>query len=204
MNHLLLLSVLLPISAYAMPALNQSAPSLLWATEVHDLMIDLAFPNEDFHCREQMKRGSREVDKMQGSRDAYMHAMRSSEESIELAKQKTWEFIERKYADARRSPTSEIGCTLRGEALHPVMDGTSPAHHGTQEWKPLAHLGQIFEHGGWATRLGNLLPPPINLVIPHSLEDLTYLDDHPEALRETCEIMKTIDRIELELLATTE
>lgn len=170
-----------------------------WSTGVHNLMIELAFPNEDYKCLVQMKRGSRSVDNMQGPNEAYMHAMRGSGESVETAIKKTWEFINRKYADAKREPYSDMGCYLRGQALHPVMDGTSPAHYGTQTWEPLQHRGQLFEHGDWAARLGSFLPPLLTLLIPQSREDLTYLDDHPDALWETIEIMKTLDKIELEI-----
>ena len=102
-----------------------------------------------------IKEGSANVDTMssQFGDTAFLHALRNPGESIEHAKQRACEFIKKKmdvYNALKISPNPRvrmIAYRALGEAIHPVMDSTSPAHAGWKIWDPLHHPGQIDEHG---------------------------------------------------------
>ncbi|MGK5083791.1 hypothetical protein WDW37_10855 [Bdellovibrionota bacterium FG-1] len=169
-----------------------------WATSVHELMIDLAFPSESFLCLARMKQGSREVDGHQGSSEAYMHAMRSSpDQSDAQASTLSWDFIDQHFVNARifARASEAQSCLERGMALHPVMDATSPAHRGNQVWQPFKNPLELFRHGDWVSRLNRFLPIPI----PSSEEDFIYLDDHPWLLTQTAELIRIVDEVEMSL-----
>lgn len=200
---LLLLSIMtLPSTASAMKDGWDEAPAKprpLWATNVHNLMIDVAFPDESPFCLARMYAGSREVDDHQGADDAHMHAMRGPRDPDDRAAlNRTWRFIDLNYAEARnaRFGSAEDACYFRGRALHPIMDATSPAHHGYREWNLLKDPMQIFDHGDWLHHIKRYFPLPLPL--PGSKEDLDYLDDHPELLSDTAAIMRLVDSLEME------
>jgi hypothetical protein len=69
-----------------------------------------------------------------------MHAMRAPGQTVEEAERLMNNFIRQQVADYKRlmaeGKTDEAYFAL-GMAMHPLMDATSPAHEGMQEWKGL-------------------------------------------------------------------
>jgi hypothetical protein len=130
-------------------------PLGLWSTGGHNAIINDEFRNFTPDQIAAIQEGSARVDAMsnQLGDTAYLHAMRSLDESVEHAKQRACEFIKKKmdvYNALKISPNPRvrrIAYQALGEAIHPVMDSTSPAHAGWQVWDPLHHPGQIDEHG---------------------------------------------------------
>jgi len=158
-------------------------------------MLDTAFPNESDTCRLQMYNGSRTADTRpyQAVDYAYMHGMRKKGQSEAEAIGKFWAFIDSKYAEARlleRSGRMDDACFSRGMALHPVMDSTSPAHRGFQEWDPI-DIKAVFQHGDFFRYIEPLVP----LLSDPSVEDMNYIDDHPEALTATADLIRAVDAV---------
>ena len=130
-------------------------PLGLWSTGGHNTIINDEFRNFTPDQIAAIQEGSARVDAMsnQLGDTAYLHAMRSLGESVEHAKQRACEFIKKKmdvYNALKISPNPRvrrIAYQALGEAIHPVMDSTSPTHAGWQVWDPLHHPGQIDEHG---------------------------------------------------------
>lgn len=184
-------------SAHARGRSQRGAPTrVAWATNVHNLMIDVAFSAEDEICRARMAGGSRRIDDHQNSGEAYMHAMKSKSQREKDAIDQMWQFIEEAYDQVKLIEKSDYfaACEVRGMALHPIMDSTSPAHAGFQKWDPIRNPKQIFEHGDWIKVISRYLP--VAFPGPSSKEDIDYIDDHPGVLKATAAIMRTIDEIE--------
>lgn len=178
-----------------------------WSTSVHTDMLEAAFPDVSIPCLTKMIAGSLDVDsvKNQLPDKAFMHAMRGPKEKTEAeGLERTWKYIDRRFAEARNAlaTSEEDSCYERGRALHPVMDSTSPAHHGHQEWSLFGDPRKIFTHGDWAQKLGStvdsLFPVP-GFPGPVSKEDFDYLDDHPQVLTGTVKLMQTVDLIQMTL-----
>ena len=126
---------------------NYTDPSGLWSTAAHNEIIDQAFR----WClsasqRQKLKDASRYVDRAanQDESHAYQHSMRAPNESVEHATTAAASFIANHESSARtRSP---LGCKAGydkisgdalwevGQALHTIMDSTSPSHEGFQIW----------------------------------------------------------------------
>ena len=117
-------------------------PFGLWSKAVHDQIINTRFggglPAEAVAL---IREGSADVDalknQMPWSGRDHEHAMRAPGQSPDDAKRLTCEFIRRNMADFRRMQnTSNWREAYRslGRAIHPIMDSTSPAHRGWQEW----------------------------------------------------------------------
>lgn len=176
--------------------------SLQWAPSVHDGILKRAFaPHSDREllCLLQLQAGSRYVDdEFQEVEFSYMHAMRGPQDkNSEQAAKRTWDYIKQLYADVRRMPDvldPEV-CHLRGRALHAVMDSTSPAHEGYQEWAPLKHPMQIFDHGEFTQDLIAKLGLQGIVTGAHSLENWIYLDDHPQLLERTVQFTRAVDEV---------
>ncbi len=83
------------------------------------------------------------VDTFQGASDSYLHGMRDGttvpEQTVEDAEKKTNDFINEKTTDF----VENGNLFSLGEALHPIMDKTSPSHEGTQSWKGLKSLSAL-------------------------------------------------------------
>ena len=134
---------------------------------------------------------------------AYLHGMRSSaEQTDEEVLGMLQAFVIQTYSLVEKLPRSDLQrCHLRGRALHPIMDMTSPAHRNPhanlsgklEVWHPLKHPSQIFEHGDWASSLSQCLPLPFSEFIPESKEDANFIDDHPEYLRQAAELIRELD-----------
>jgi hypothetical protein len=84
---------------------------------------------------------------------SYMHAMRAPGQTAADAKAKACRFIKDHLAIYNRYKSDPFPRMQRyafqalGEAMHPVIDSTSPVHSGWQVWDPLHNPSQIFEHG---------------------------------------------------------
>jgi RHS repeat-associated protein len=126
---------------------NSTDPSGQWSTDAHNYIIDRALE----HCLskpqlEKLKEASRYVDRLAGQTEAnaYQHGMRAPNQSIEEAKKLADAFIQGHEQKARALAPN--GCkngyqniSLEalweiGQALHTIMDETSPAHEGFQIW----------------------------------------------------------------------
>ena len=188
-----------------------------WAPTVHDAILAEAFrdsPSGHWRCLLEMQRGSRFVDvEYQATRYSYRHAMRGPQDATEAeAAHRTWQYIEDTYAEAnavgRRKGRgnwahSPDACFVRGQALHAVMDSTSPAHAGYAEWRPLRHPMQVFDHGDWSQKILARLGLHGLVRGADSKEDWIYLDTHPWAVRETAALVRAVDDLFGELVGET-
>ena len=166
-------------------------PNGKWSTEAHNELIDRAFSSLNSSQRSAMKKGSARVDSYflgnQRPENSFMHAMSSSILSKSEAEEKMNAFVNyhlnlyrknmesaKSYdaaGDSGRAAIFERDAYFSlGEALHPVMDSTSPAHSGFKEW----HETNFNEHGNF----------------PGSLESKDELLSHPDILNDTIEKMK--------------
>lgn len=187
----------------------ESESAVVWATSVHDRMIDEAFPNEERACRIQMKAGSIFADtfQFQGGGYAHMHAMRTEEQTPQEAEKKMWDHIRSSYSevrehmrkynsDRRRADRKARACFKRGFALHSVMDSTSPSHSGFKVWDPCDVLSAVFDHGNVRENIEDLLG--IGLGVPHSHEDMSALEAHEHLKNDTIAMMRKVDAALLE------
>jgi RHS repeat-associated protein len=117
-----------------------------WAAPVHNKLIDEAFADLPTKYLEEMHGGSAfdDLPQFQTPKYAYMHGMTDATtgQSVEEAQKKMRQFMAGKYAEYRKN--LEQGNTLYaynclGQALHPIMDQTAPAH----SWKPWGGLNYL-------------------------------------------------------------
>lgn len=110
-----------------------------WPTEIHNQIIDRAFPGLSAAQRNQLKQTSAWVDRAAGQTKAHNHehAMRSPGENPVAARQAINENIQNHEQAAQRAQggTPEHASQINngamnefGQALHTVEDRTSPAH----------------------------------------------------------------------------
>lgn len=99
-------------------------------------------------------RGSINVDIDQSMESSYKHNKRAPGQTIEEARNQMNKFIEEKVKEYKtlmsQGKTEEAYFRL-GEAMHPIMDSTSPSHEGFQVWRGLGGLKELVEgaiHGG--------------------------------------------------------
>lgn len=133
---------------------NATDPLGLWSKEAHEAIIRAAFPSLPKQYLDQVMQGSADVDAPANQipfiGDSYQHAMRDKGQSVENAKSKYCQFIQanfREFQLFKDNPNPKIrnrAYRRLGRALHPLMDSTSPAHAGFQEW----HLEDFLSHGG--------------------------------------------------------
>ncbi|MCC7442722.1 MAG: RHS repeat-associated core domain-containing protein [Bdellovibrionales bacterium] len=142
-----------------------------WATEVHHSMLDTAFSNESQATIASMKLGSDVVVGIRHSSGerasmleavkaqlqpgtAYQHAMRDPGQSPKDAAARTQAFVNEKYSQALAVAKTDpqYAAFLRGQALHAVMDSTSPVHRDKDGnptvWEGVNSPRQALEHGG--------------------------------------------------------
>ena len=128
-----------------------------WPEEVHNRIIQVAFSEGKYrlppHLRQAMEMGSVHVDKDQSKEGSYKHAMRAPGQTSQEAERLMNSFIEQKikeYKDLMSQGRTGEAYFRLGEAMHPIMDSTSPSHRGFQEWNdPLSsprHLWNAYEH----------------------------------------------------------
>ena len=151
-------------------------PLGLWSTEVHNHMIDQAFPDLSNALKNAIKQGSASIDNLAGQfGDSFPHAMRDRGQSIADARAKYCNFIQDNLRDYFANRGSASGALRRGAhralgmALHAVMDSTSPAHRGFQEWS----TSNPWNHGD----------------LTYSMENMQALELNPALLAETVNLM---------------
>jgi RHS repeat-associated protein len=150
--------------------LTRADPYGLWSTEAHNWILQQAFAGLPPDLLQYLEEGSAGVDAFsnQFGDSSYMHAMRAPGESVADARVRACRFIKDNlarynlYKDAPYSSLQQLAYQSLGQALHPIMDSTSPSHSGWQVWNPLGNIAQIFEHGdmpGSREMLGDLTDP---------------------------------------------
>jgi hypothetical protein len=98
-----------------------------------------------------MEMGSAHVDKDQSVEGSYKHAMRAPGQSPQEAERLMNNFIDQKvneYKNLLSQDRTGAAYFALGEAMHPLMDSTSPSHEGFQQWKspekdPLSALEHV-------------------------------------------------------------
>jgi RHS repeat-associated protein len=114
-------------------------PSGLWPTWTHNRMLETTFKGLGTRHLETLQRASKYVDRYsnQGVENSYQHGMRAPGQSVADAQALAATF----YTDmigaaktARANGDLNQAYFALGQALHLVMDMTSPTHRGFQEW----------------------------------------------------------------------
>jgi RHS repeat-associated protein len=123
-----------------------------WPTQIHNQIIDNAFPNLSPAQRQILKNVSASQDGIlsggQSNGLAFEHAMRSPGETVDQAQSQYNDFVSGSEHEAQTEQLqfwmadpdnkldnlSDASLEAFGEALHAVVDSTSPAHEGFQEW----------------------------------------------------------------------
>jgi hypothetical protein len=139
-----------------------------WPTDIHNQIIDRAFPGLSQSQRAVLKSSSSAMDGLlnggQSQGNAYEHSMRAPNENPATAKQRTQDFIHTEehlaQVDQKTMPTSsseinDKSLYMFGNAAHTVADGTSPEHVDAQgnplPWNPLSPSGVEAHIEGEAT-----------------------------------------------------
>jgi RHS repeat-associated protein len=142
-------------------------PSGLWGTEAHNAIIRAAFPNLNPALIAAIQAGSGNVDLNQSTAGAPLHAMSRLSDGpnrVEMAKREACKFAQDRLAifDQYRGSTNAseryAAFFALGEALHPIMDSTSPVH-GWAIWNSLLNprnLPSVAQHGDGAGSRENL------------------------------------------------
>jgi hypothetical protein len=138
-------------------------PTGRWSTEIHNRIIDRAFPGLSPGERDVLKRVSAHQDRLfpgQSRHLAYQHAMRAPWETPAQAQARMQQFVKERREAAQMLNTGNTSSDVSfdaleafGELLHAEVDGTSPSHEGFQIWEwncPFAWMGcagnSIMQH----------------------------------------------------------
>lgn len=123
-----------------------------WPTAIHNQIIDNAFPNLSPAQRQILKNVSASQDSILGGGQAnglsFEHAMRSPDQTVGQAQAQYNGFVSSSETEAQNAQLqfwmadpdnkldnlSDASLEAFGEALHAVVDATSPAHEGFPEW----------------------------------------------------------------------
>lgn len=124
-------------------------PDGKWPSYIHNSILETAFkgvltPNQI----KVLEGASAKVDEDQSQGGSYKHAMSASGQDPKDAESKMNEFITEK-TDEFVSGEGDAALEALGEALHPVMDATSPSHEGFQVWNGtggLTNLAKAASH----------------------------------------------------------
>jgi RHS repeat-associated protein len=138
--------------------IGRSDPFGLWDTKAHNYFIDIVFSNLHPAIRDIIKNGSARADDMefQDPLHAHMHGMSSGKMTPAEAKKAMCKYIKDHMGqaeDAKNNNDAHYWFYL-GMALHPVMDSTSPAHEGFQQWNGVMADGS--KHGPWPSSQENI------------------------------------------------
>lgn len=105
-----------------------------WWTGQHNSILNYAFSDMlTERSLDILKEASKHVDKDQ--KNQFKHSMRNKGQDRIEAQKLTAEFIKSKVDEFVKNPDIDQALFSLGEAMHPIMDASSPAHAGTQEWK---------------------------------------------------------------------
>ncbi|MCL5884416.1 MAG: RHS domain-containing protein [Deltaproteobacteria bacterium] len=123
-----------------------------WPEEIHNRIIIEAFSSGRYNlgdaARRAMMAGSAFVDKDQDPKHSYMHAMRNIGEPPAHAAMEMQFFIREKigeYSSLLSQGKFDEAYFALGEALHPIMDSTSPSHSGFQEWEGIGGVEELIK-----------------------------------------------------------
>jgi RHS repeat-associated protein len=125
--------------------INQVDPFGLWTKDIHNYLIDHAFPNLTPAQRQILKDVSADVDSLypgQLQKNDYQHAMSMPGEKPDAAAAKWSKFLQDQQNKAKKCSDRNAGLSDFGRGLHALADSTSPSHRGFQPWEPthaLAH-----------------------------------------------------------------
>ena len=145
-----------------------------WPTPTHNSIIDNAFPNLTPEQRQILKTVSANQDDPllggQANSMSYQHAMRGPDQTVAQAEAQYNGFVSSKESLAKDlqsvltdpdSPTSSLdpdALAVFAEALHAILDSTSPAHAGFQKWdwrNPLVYRHHEAENNINAQQMQN-------------------------------------------------
>ena len=128
-------------------------PDGKWPEAIHNRIIRVAFPNLPRNLQSAIERGSANVDRDQSVENSYKHAMSAPDQTAENARSQMNNFVEEKvkeYKTLMSQGKKEEAYSRLGEAMHPIMDSTSPSHEGFQVWRGLngsRNAGEAIIHG---------------------------------------------------------
>jgi hypothetical protein len=122
-----------------------------WPTAIHNQIIDNSFPNLTAAQRQILKNVSAQQDSILGGGQAnsasFEHAMRGPDQTVEQAQGQFNDFVSGTETSAQTAEwtfwlndpdnagsMSDEALARFGEALHAILDSTSPAHAGFQKW----------------------------------------------------------------------
>ncbi len=152
-----------------------------WPTSIHNRILDAAFPGLSDAQRQLLKDASYNTDindrvngrDPQALENSFLHAMRGPGQTVENGRTLMDDFVagnEQAAAAAQAAHAATGGqgvandaLTALGKALHPVMDSSSPAHAGFQEWAGNGLFQQkLVKHG---LRERSISPQQLNAAI---------------------------------------
>ena len=123
-----------------------------WPTDIHNQIIDKAFPNLSASQRQILKNVSASQDNIlaggQSNDGAYQHAMSSPGQTVADAQTQYNNFVSGSETEAQNAQVqfwmadpdnkldnlSPASLEAFGAALHAILDSTSPTHAGFQKW----------------------------------------------------------------------
>lgn len=122
-----------------------------WPTDIHNRIIDNSFPNLTAAQRQILKNVSAQQDSIlaggQANDASFEHAMRGPDQTVEQAQGQFNDFVSSTEDSAQTAQwtfwlsdpdnagsLSDEALARFGEALHAILDSTSPAHAGFQKW----------------------------------------------------------------------
>jgi RHS repeat-associated protein len=118
-----------------------------WPTDIHNDLIDRAFPNLTPAQRQILKDVSKQQDSVldggQSNELAFEHAMRAPGQSVADAEMKYNDFVDgseekafqiQYYGSDNDTKLNPAALAEFAKALHAVLDSTSPSHAGFQVW----------------------------------------------------------------------
>jgi RHS repeat-associated protein len=158
--------------------INNTDPLGLWSTAAHNAIIQAAFQGLSPNLIQAIEDGSASSDAFiyQLFGDPAVHAMSYPGEDPSAARDRACSAIAdrlaryQQMADSSEASVQYMAYFELGEAMHTVMDSTSPAHAGFQPWS-------ILDAGGHGD-------------LPNSIEDLAHLT--PELLNATVNKMNGV------------
>ena len=117
---------------------NRIDPTGLWLPPTHHSMLHETFYDLPDEYKAAMYRGSDFVDTQYNDPlYSYMHEMRYEGQSVVQAQEEMWNFIFwniKYYSLFRARGQYNDAYYYLGQAMHPIMDSTSPSHEGFQIW----------------------------------------------------------------------
>lgn len=101
------------------------------------------------------------MDRDQSVGSSYKHAMRVPGQTVEEARSQMNNFVEEKvkeYKTLMSQGKTEEAYSRLGEAMHPIMDSSSPSHEGFQVWQGVSgprEVGEAIIHGAKESVISN-------------------------------------------------